>query len=476
MKNNIICANIVSIIDLLKKDVKLKIIVNGCGKVGKTMIESLTLEGHDVVAIDTDTAVLSEISNMYDIACINGNGADSDILIESGISDAELFVSVAGSDELNMLSCFLAKKLGAAHTIARIRTPDYNDKSLATIRQQFDLSMAINPELLAAHEIFNILQLPSAVNVETFSRRNFEMVELRIKEGSGLDGLSLLDFRKKYSANFIVCAVKRDNKGYIPDGKFVLKAGDRIGISATPNEILKLLKSLGMFKKQAKKILILGASRTAYYLAKMLASIGSDVKIIDKSQARCVDFAKRLENVAIIHGNGTNQELLSEEGLDVIDAFVGLTGMDEENILLAFYAASHNVPKNIAKVNNIELASMAEKLGLESIISPQNIVTNIILSYARALQNSIGSNVETLYKLMDGSVEALEFNVTDNFEFLKIPLKNMNLRKNTLIAGIIRGRKAIIPTGEDYILPNDKVIVIAADRRAYDLSDIIERQ
>lgn len=453
----------------------MKIIIVGCGKIGTTIIESLVREGHDVVAVDSDPAIIADISNIYDVMCVCGTGADYDTLAEAGVSGANMVVAVTGSDELNMLSCFIAKKMGAEQTVARIRNPEFNDKNLGFMKQQLGISLSINPELLVAEEFFNLLQLPSAVNIETFSRRSFEMAELIIKENSLLDGMSLIDLRKKYKANFLVCLVKRGGEVYIPDGNFVLKSGDHIGLTATFTELQKLLEKIGVTSKRARNVMILGASTTAYYLAKMLLSAGNSVTIIDKDKGRCERFAEILPGAVIINGDGTKQEVLLEEGLASSDALATLTGIDEENIIVSFFAISQNVPKVITKANRNELIGMAEKIGLDSIISPKRTISDVITRYARALQNSLGSNVETLYKLMDGKAEALEFNVQSDFRALHIPLKDMKLKDNILIAGIIRKRKAFVPSGDDEILVGDKVIVIskATDEIMNDLSDIL---
>lgn len=452
----------------------MKVIVSGCGKIGSTILQSLIAEGHDVVAIDNQPITVEEITNIYDAMTVCGNGADSDVLSEAGVESADLFIAVTDSDELNMLSCYIARRMGAKHTVARIRNPEYNDQSLTFMKQELQLSMAINPEQLAAQELFNILKLPSAVKIETFSRRNFELVELVVKPDSPLDGIRLMDLRKKYKAQFLVCVVQRGEDVYIPDGNFELKSGDKIGLTATPSEIHKLLKMIGILQKQARDVMILGASRTAYYLSKALIAAGNSVKIVEKDHRRCTEFCDALPEAVVIHGDGAMQELLYEEGIRSTDAFVALTGMDEENILVSFYAMSQNVPKVISKVNRDELSVMAEKLGLDCIVSPQKTISNLLAQYARALQNSVGSNVETLYKLMDGKAEAVEFNVSKDFRYVQIPLKEMKFKPNILIAGIIRGRKPILPNGDDMILPGDRVVVVARGQRLEDLQDIMQ--
>lgn len=451
----------------------MRIAVAGCGKIGKTVIGSLVSEGHNVIAIDTDQKVLEELSNIYDIMVICGNCADSDVLDEITVSDVDLFACLTGSDEVNMIGCFLAKRMGASHTIARIRNPEYNDNSLGILRHELDLSAAINPDRLTAIELYNILKLPSAVKIESFARRNFELIELIVKSGSVLDGVKLSDLKSKYGHKVLICAVQRGDRVYIPDGSFVLESGDKIGLSAAPSDLQKLLKSLGILRKQSRNVMILGGSKSAYYLAKMLLSSGAEVKIIERDLDRCNELCEKLPQAMIIHGDGAQQELLLEEGLRSMDAFAALTGMDEENILISIYAAANSVPTVISKINRSELSLMASRLGLDCIVSPMNVTADIFVQYARALKNSKGSNVETLYKIMDGKAEAVEFRVNYDSVITDIQLKDLKLKKNILVAGIIRGKKTIIPGGDDVILADDRVVVVSSDHKLSDLSDIL---
>ncbi len=452
----------------------MKITVVGCGKIGCTVINALLTEGHEIVAIDNDPDVISDITNIYDVMTVCGSGTDSDVLLEAG--NANLLIAVTGSDEFNMLTCFIAKRLGIKHTIARIRKPEYNDKSLSFLKKELGLSMAINPERLVSREMFNILKLPSAIKVEEFSRGNFEMVELILKENSPLDGVSLIDLKKKHPDNFLVCAVQRGDKLYIPDGNFVLKSGDKIGITSSSVEIQRLLRKLGILQKQARDVMILGATRTSYYLSKLLLAAGNSVKIIDADRERCKEFSDSLPGAVIINGDPARQELLLEEGIGNVDAVVALTGMDEENILLSYFAAMQNVPKVIAKVNRNEFLPTAERLGIDSVASQIRTVGDVTVRYARALENSMGSKVETLYKLMNGNAEALEFAVNGESKIIKIPFKELPTKSNILIAGIIRGRKTIIPSGDDMIMPGDRIVVISGGGRLNDLSDIVDKQ
>ena len=451
----------------------MKILIVGCGKIGTAIVGSLSKEGYDITAIDQKPEAVNHISNVYDVMTLCGNGADFDALIEAGADKADLFIATTGSDELNMLMCYLARKMGAKHTIARIRNPEYNDNGLAFIKQQLDLSVTLNPEQLIAQEIHNVLRFPFAVKIEGFSARSFELVEIRLSNDSILDGLSLREMREKYTAKYLICAVQRGEEIFIPDGDFVLKSGDKIGISASPQEIQKLMKMLSLHKKQAKNVMILGGGKTTYYLAKKLTSTGVAVKIIEKDEEKCRELSSLLPGAIVIQADGAQNEALLEEGLASMDAFVALTGIDEENILSSVSVFLQNVPKVISKINRPELADLAGKIGLDTVVSPMDVTTNIVVRYARALENTSGSNVETLYRLMDGKAEALEFNVIGESKLTNIPLKDLKLKKNTLIAGILRARKPIIPTGFDMILPGDRVVVLASGSRLQDISDIL---
>ena len=452
----------------------MNILVVGCGKIGTAVLQSLMGEGHKLTVIDREPGVVADVTNMYDVIGYCGNGADYESLEEAGVAKADLLVACTDSDEVNMLCCFLAGRMGAKHTIARIRNPEYNDGSLHFMKEHLGLAMAINPEKLAAEELYNILKLPSAAKVETFSRRHFEMIELRLREDSTIQGASLSELRSRFSAKFLICLVQRGNEVYIPDGSFVLQGGDRIGLMASHNELQKLLKAMKIQHKHARNVMILGGSRTAYYLAKKLTAAGNDVKIIESDRALCEDLCEGLSKAVVINGDGAHQELLLEEGLREMDAFVALTGMDEENILLSAFASSQNVPKVIAKVSRDELGSLAERLGLECVVSPRKIIADVLVRYARALANSRGGDIETLYTLADDRVEAVEFLVREDFRALNKPLKELTLQPNTLLAGIIRGHEAIIPTGNDCIRAGDRVVVMAADRRLQSLDGILK--
>lgn len=449
------------------------IIIAGCGKTGTVLVESLIAEGHDITVIDTRSNILEKVQTTFDIKSVEGSCASCETLTEAQVEDADIFIAVTDSDELNMLSCFFARQLGAKHTVARIRKAEYNEKEKSFIADKLNLSMAINPDLLTARELFNMLDLPSSVKIEAFSSNNFEMTEMKIKPNSLLDGEKLCDLRNKFKCTFLVCAVQRGGDVFIPDGNFMLKSGDKIGFTATPQETQKFLKALRLTQKHTKSIMILGGSRTAYYLAKRLVGAGLSVKIIEQNYDKCEELATLLPNIPIICGDGAELDLLKAEGIANTDAFVALTGMDEENILFSFSAMTQKVPKIVAKVNSTALVEIADKLGLESVVSPKHLITEEIVRYVRMLDHTATSKMETLYKLMDGSAEAVEFTVTSDFQGVDTPLKDLKMRKNTLIGGIVRGKRVIIPTGDDEIKENDRVIVIADEMRLTELSDIL---
>lgn len=453
----------------------MKIIVVGCGKIGCTVLSHLASEGHDVTAMDSSLAVVTKASDVYDVMTMCGNCVNYDDLVEAGAEHADILIATTQSDELNMLCCFLAKKMGTKHTVARMRNPQYTDKGLGFMKQQLNISMILNPEQQVAREIFNILKFPSAIKIENFSRGIFEMAEIKITTDVLKSGMSVKELREKFNANFLICVVQRGKEVFIPNGNFVIEAGDRIGITAAPIELQKLFKQTGILKKQAKSVMILGGGKTTFYLAKMLSDIGIAVKIIEKDEKRCQDLSTAIPGAIILHADGTNRDVLLEEGITETDAFVALTGVDENNLLVSISAFMQGNQKVITKVNNRDLYTIGEKIGLDCLVSPLDISTGTILRYARALANGEGSKVETLYKLMDDRAEAIEFKVSDDAPVLGVPLKDLKLKKNILIGGIIRGRKAIIPSGNDAIQPDDRVVVIASGILLNDLADIVAK-
>jgi len=454
----------------------MKIIVAGCGKIGETIIEALVNENHDVTALDNDFETVENIRNKFDIIAICGNSTEYQKLKDAGIENTELFIAVTGSDELNMLSCFAAKRMGAKHTVARIRDLENNDEALSFMQEQLELSMAINPERLMAEAIYNIIKLPSAIKVQSFAAGKLTVLELILEDNTALEGKTLIDIRKEYKDKFLVCAVSRDEKVYIPNGNFALKGGDKIAVISSRRNAHKLINIFDIENIQVKNVMILGAGTVSSYLAKLLASGKHSVKIIEKDNLVAEEACEFLpDSVTIINGNGMDTDLLIEEGISSTDAFVCLTGKDESNILSSVTAIKNDVSKVITKINREQLIPIAENLGIDTIVSKRDIVADEIVTYARALENSIDSQIETLYSLLTDEIEALEFKVLPEFEYTNVPLKDIKFDNNVLIAGISRKNQVIIPTGNDVILPGDRVIVVAEGKRVLGLSDIIAR-
>ena len=452
----------------------MNVIIAGCGKIGKSIVKSMLKENHSVTVIDIDRSVVASITDTYDVLGIVGNCTSYDVLKDAGVKGADLFIAVTNLDELNMLSCYVAKKIGAKHTVARTRDFEYNRKSFDFVKDQLELSMTINPELMTAQFIFNLLKLPSATNVEMFSRNSFEVLELDVKEGSPIVNLSLIELRKKIPVAFIVFAVVRDGEIIIPNGSFTLKGGDKIGIISQITQSHKLLKLLGFEQKQITDVVLVGASKIAHYLTSLLIKSKNSVKIIEKDMKKCEDIATAFQNVpTVICGDATSHELLNENRVTDASALVALTNSDEANILMSYYAQSKGVSKVITKVNNKELSAISEKLEVGSQISPKTIVANVLVRFARGLENVKGSKIVTLYRLLGGKAETVEFSVLDDFKFANIPLKNLHFKENILIAGIIRDRSCIIPCGEDEIKVGDNVIVATAGQSLHDLTDAI---
>lgn len=451
----------------------MRIVLVGDGKVGRNLVKNLADEGHDIVVIDNDPQVIEDAGNTLDIVGVCGNGASYKVQLEAGVDRADLLIATMSSDELNMLCCLIARKLGAKHTIARVRNPEYSEQ-LNFLRDELGLSLHLNPEYSTANELFRVLRLPAALKVESFSGGRVEMVELRLKNDSILDKVALKDIQKRIGSKVLICAVQREDEIFIPGGNFVLAAGDKIHFVGSANEIVSFLQSLGNFERPIKDIMIIGGSHIAYYLSRMLLGLNLQVKIIEQNFERCMELSELLPKAMIINGDGTDQDLLLEEGIENADAVVTLTGLDEQNILISMYATSLRVKKVLTKVNRGALASLVRDKGLDIVVSPKDITTNRILTYVRGMQNSLGSNLETLHRLVDGHVEALEFRVRPSFLQAGKMLRYLNLKENTLIACITRNNKIIIPFGDDTLQAGDRVIVVTSNQHFDDLADIFK--
>lgn len=454
----------------------MRIVVVGAGKVGRVLTEQLAAEKHDIVVIDQDSDLIESLVNIYDVRGVAGNGGCYDIQKDAFEDGADLLIATTSSDETNILACLVAKKLGTPHTIARIRNPEY-EKQLHFMREELGLSMVVNPEKATAREIARVLRFPSAIKREQFCRQRFELVEYRINEGNPLEGLQLSDLYRNIRVKILICAVARGQQTIIPTGATVLQKGDKIYLTASARELESFFRKLNIFKARANNIMIVGASRIAYYLVKELQDIQKRMTVIDSNAARCQAMSEKFPGVLVIHGDGADSELLSEERISEMDAFVPLTGLDETNIILAMYASQFPNCKVVAKINRPSFADLANQKGLvDSVVSTAAVTSEIIARYVRAMQNSFDSdNIKTLHRLVGGRVEALEFNVGPGLPFIGVPLKDLNLREGMLVAGIVRQNGApVIPSGADALQEGDDVVIVTTDTTLHALRDIVK--
>lgn len=451
----------------------MKIIIVGCGKVGSTLAEHLDQEGHDITIIDRHWEKLKYLSDRIDVLGVEGNGASISIQREAGVRDSDILIATTNSDELNLLCCLIAKKAGNCQTIARIRDPEYYNE-MRYIRDELNLSMVINPEQAAAAEIARIIKFPSAMKVDNFARGRAELIKISVPAGSTLDGMKLSEMEPKLHCKVLICTVERGEDLLIPHGDFMLKAGDIVSFIAPHSVALSFFKASGADTSSSiRSIILIGGGMMSYYVAKRLEETKISVKIIEQDFERCQRLSDMLPQAMIINGDGTDPRLLDEEGLSVVDAVGNFTGIDEENILLALYEKDISKAKLITKINRITFEEVIAGLNIGSIINPNSITSDNIVSFVRALNNSKGSNVETLYKIAKGRAEALEFRVKEESRVVGKPLMELNLKPDIIIACITKGNKVITPDGQSVIEKGDSVVIVSAERGLNDLEDIL---
>ncbi len=450
----------------------MNIIVVGCGKVGCTLAEQLCKEGHDISVIDIDNKVVEEITNSFDALGITGNGASYSTQMEAGVDKAHLLIAVTGSDELNLLCCLIARKASKCKTMARVRNPIYSSE-VAFIKEELGLSMVINPEYDAACEITRLLRFPSAIDINTFHNGSVELLNFIVQKDSILHDMQVKDIHSKLKCDILVSIIESEEGIIIPTGESVIKEGNMLSIVATHRSAMEFFVKIGMVNNPVKNAMLIGGGDLSFYLARQLINYGISVKIIERDLARCEELSEILPRAMIINGDGTDTNLLLEEGMVESESVVTLTGMDEENILLSMYAKSKTKGKLITKVNRIKFDEVIQSLNLGSIISPKYITLQYIIQYVRAMNNSIGSNVETLYKIKKDKAEALEFYVNEGSKLIGIPIEKLQLKKNLIICTINRKGRAITPKGKDCIHKDDHVIVVTTNVGLHDLSDIV---
>lgn len=437
----------------------MNIIIIGSGTVGSAICAQLVKEGHDVTVIDSDEVSLTAISNTCDVTALMGNGADIDLLRDAGAERADLLIAVTAMDEVNILCCYAAKKLGTKHTVARVRNPEYTP-FINLLKADGNLSLTINPEYAVAKEISRNLKFPEATKVDTFCEGRVEIAEFTVTPGSPLCNLSLLDLREKFNIKFLVCGVMRGSDAYIPSGTFVLREGDSVCVTASESELTSFFKLLVGKRRKAKNIIITGAGRITYYLAKLLGKSLANTTIIEEDIKLCEEISAEY-NISVTNGDGTNQELLLEEGIESCDAFLALSSVDEENAIVSMYAKKVGVPQIITMIRSLPYVGFFKDVGLASIVSPKSSTVDYILRFVRGTTGAQGSEIESLHTLLDGKIEALEFNIKENIEGLTDkPIAQIKRIQNSLIACIARGSEIIIPSGNDTIKRGDRVIVL----------------
>ena len=451
----------------------MKIIVVGIGKLGEYLTRSLVKDNNEVTLIDKDFSLNKELINNEDVNYVCGSALDSNVLLEAGVDTCDLIICVMNSDEQNILCSLLAKKLGAKNTIARIRSLEFSS-SINLLKEELGLSMAINPEQLTALNIAKTLSIPSALNATSFLKGKLQMISLKIKKGSILDGISINTLSKRHNLNVIICALEKNNIMIVPKGNTRLKAGDKISVAGTIKDINEFLTFADLILNKTKKVMIAGGSSTAVYLAKYLMDMKMNVKIIEIDSERCKVLSELLPGVLIINADVSNQDVLYEEGIEEVDAFISLTSIDEENIVYSMFASIKNIPKIITKVNHIDLSGIVEKANIDTVITPHRIATNQIVKYVRAIEDSQKSSCEAIYKFNDDIFEIQEFNVKNDFIGINKKIKDMNIKENILIVAIQRGRNVIMANGNEKIMLNDTIVVIDGNDSIRKINDILE--
>lgn len=449
----------------------MKIIIVGIGKLGEYLAKNLVKEKNEVTLIDVDFTTTMDVINNQDLNYIVGSGLDTNILLEAGIADCDLLISVMENDEQNVMCSLLGKKLGAKHTIARIRTPEYSN-SVNLLKDELGLSMLINPEALTALHIARALSIPSAMDATTFLKGRIQLVSFKVKENSPIDRITVSGISKKVD-DLIICAVERDEKILVPSGNTKLLADDKIYVSGTTKSINKFLIFSELIQEKTKKVIISGGSSTAVYLAKHLLEMGMQVKIIEINEERCKVLSEKLPEALIIHGDVSDQNILFEEGIESCDAFIALTSIDEENIVYSMFASMHKVPKIITKINHINLDGIVEKTHIDTVITPHKIASHQIVQYVRAMKDSDKSSCEAIYSV-DDSFEMLEFTIKDDFKALNTKIKDIDFKEGSLVIAIMRGKSVIFPTGNHYIKEGDIVVVIDTKDELGDINDILK--
>lgn len=450
----------------------MNIIIIGCGKVGRTLAEKLNSDGNNVTVIDKSAEKVKTVTDRFDVMGVVGNGATHTVQREAGVDTADLLIAVTNSDELNLLCTTIAKKEGSCKTIARLKNPDYSTDA-PYLKEQLGLAMVINPEYAAAEEIARVLRFPSAIKIEPFAKGRVELIKFRLPKESPLIGTSVKEMSMKYRTDVLVCTIERDDEAIIANGDSVFAERDVVSIVASIKNANEFFKKIEYKGNSIKNAMIVGGGIITEYLCSILERSSISLKVIEKEFKACEELSAQFPKVDVIHGDGADKDLLLEEGIKRADAFVSLCSLDEENILLSVFAKGVGCNKLITKIARTDYDNVINQLDLDTTICPKNITSDTIVQFVRAMKNTMGSNVETLYNIIQDKGEASEFIVKENSPIAGVPLAQLKFKKDVLIASITRGDKVIVPRGNDVIEAGDSVVIVSKQIGLNDVTDVL---
>ena len=451
----------------------MKIVIAGIGKFGDYLTRQLAKENNEITVIDTNFETKEALINNEDINNIEGNALDIKILEEAGVQNSDLLIASMKEDSENVMCALLSRKLGVKNTIARIRRPEYID-SLNMIKEPLGLSMIISPKQLTANQIAQTLSIPSAIETTSFFKGRIYVISLKLKEDSKYIGQSIKEISQKLNGNIIVCAIEREDSVVIPNGETIIQAEDKIHITGTRKDINSFLRYGNLIQDKTRQVMIVGGSDISKYLANQLADTDMKVKIVEPNKEVALELAETLDNVLVINADPSDEQTLFEEGIQETDAFVALTGIDEENIVYSMFASSQKVPKVITKINHINLSGITQMAKIDAVVSPHKIAANQVVQYVRAMEKGKSSSCESIYNFGDNIFEMIEFKVKEDFKGINKKIEELKLQEDTLIGAIQRGKNIIYPQGKDEIKLNDTVLVICRNNKVKELNDMIK--
>jgi trk system potassium uptake protein len=432
-----------------------QIIIAGAGEVGKYLAKMLTKENHDIIVIDTSAERLAELSAQYDLLTIVGSSSSFVSLENAKVKTADLFIAVTRSKEVNLLSAILAKRLGAKKTIARVDNLEY----IHPLRKLHFINMGIDrmiyPEKIAAKEIVSLIRQTGTTQIFEFSGGKLKLFVVNLEDTAPIVNKTLREATSmSKSTEYRAVAITRGNETIIPSGDDVMLPGDQVYVITSPEGINNLLKYSGKEIEKIERIMILGGSRIGQKVAKELSS-DCKIKIIELSEQKSLEIADNLDKCLVIHGDGRNMDLLIEEDISQMDAFIAVTGDSETNILACSLAKKFGVKRTIAEIENFDYFDIAQKMGIESIVNKKLSAAAHIYTF------TMDAKVSSIKCLTGTDAELLEFVVNKNAKITLGKLKDINFPEDAIIGGVIRDGKSYIAKGDTHIKAGDKVVVFA---------------